>query len=65
VRVDDRGEKMGLKIREAEKQKVPYMLIVGDQEVENQLVSVRKRKEGDIGKLKVEEVLDALNINNE
>ena len=60
MKVDERTEKMGLKIRESEKQKVPYMLIVGDQEVENQMVSVRKRKVGDLGKLKLDEVLNIL-----
>ena len=60
VNVDDRAEKMGLKIRESEKQKVPFMMIVGDQEVEKQLVSVRKRKAGNLGQLKLDEVLDAL-----
>ena len=58
VKVDDRAEKMGLKIRESEKQKVPYMLVVGDQEVEKQLVSVRKRKEGDLGQMPMDKLLE-------
>ncbi|MCG3088898.1 threonine--tRNA ligase [Sporosarcina cyprini] len=58
VKVDDRAEKMGLKIRESEKQKVPYMLIVGDQEVDKQLVSVRRRKEGDLGQMPMDELLE-------
>ncbi|WP_430541063.1 threonine--tRNA ligase [Sporosarcina thermotolerans] len=62
VKVDDRAEKMGLKIRESEKQKVPYMMIVGDQEVEKQMVSVRKRKEGDLGQLLIDEVLNLLKV---
>ena len=49
VQVDDRNEKIGFKIREAEMQKIPYMLIVGDKEMEAETVSIRKRKEGDIG----------------
>lgn len=49
--VDDRQEKIGYKIREAQLQKVPYMLILGDKEVENKAVGVRSRKEGDIGQM--------------
>ncbi|MFD1204317.1 MULTISPECIES: threonine--tRNA ligase [Sporosarcina] len=60
VTIDDRAEKIGLKIRESEKQKVPYMMIVGDQEVENQKVSVRKRKEGDIGQLQLNDAVEML-----
>ena len=49
VEVDDREEKIGYKIREAQLQKVPYMLVVGDKEKEANTVGVRSRKEGDIG----------------
>ena len=49
VEADLRGEKIGYKIREAQLQKVPYMLVIGDQEVENNTVAIRKRGEGDIG----------------
>ena len=50
VELDDRNEKIGYKIREARLQKVPYMLIIGDSEVENNQVSVRRRGEdGDLG----------------
>jgi threonyl-tRNA synthetase len=49
VHVDDRNEKLGYKIREAQLQKVPYMLVVGDKEVEAQNVSVRHRQAGDLG----------------
>jgi len=49
VTVDDRKEKVNLKIREAQLQKIPYMLVVGDREVQNDLVSVRNRKHGDQG----------------
>ncbi len=55
VEVDRRNEKIGFKIREAEKQKIPYMLIVGKKEVDGGLVSVRKRKQGDLGQSTVEE----------
>ncbi len=47
--IDDRNEKMGYKIREAQTQKVPYMLVVGDKEVQNRQVSVRNRFQGDEG----------------
>jgi len=54
VEVDDRQEKVGYKIREAQVQQVPYMLIVGDNEVEDKTVSVRHRREGDIGAVKID-----------
>jgi len=47
--VDERNEKVNLKIREAQLQKVPYMLVVGGREQENGQVSVRNRKLGDLG----------------
>lgn len=47
--VDERNEKIGYKIREAQLEKVPYMLVIGDREVENKTVAVRKRGEGDKG----------------
>jgi threonyl-tRNA synthetase len=53
--VDDRNEKIGKKIREAELNKVPFMLIVGEQEEANQQVSIRQRKEGDLGAMSTEE----------
>ena len=49
VEVDDRNEKTGYKIREAQLQKIPYMLIVGEKEVESNTVSVRSRENGDLG----------------
>ena len=49
VRLDDRNEKVNLKIREHQLQKVPYMLVVGDREAQNGTVSVRHRKKGDLG----------------
>ena len=55
VEVDDRNEKTGYKIREAQLEKVPYMLVVGPKEVEGNLVSVRSREDGDIGTMKIEE----------
>ena len=49
VRFDDRNEKVGYKIREAQMQKIPYMLVIGDKEKENNQVAVRSREDGDIG----------------
>lgn len=49
VEVDERNEKIGYKIREAQLEKIPYILVVGDKEVEARTVAVRKRGEGDIG----------------
>ncbi|NLJ31278.1 MAG: threonine--tRNA ligase [Clostridiales bacterium] len=50
---DTRSEKIGYKIREAQLQKIPYMLVVGDKEVESGAVSVRSRKSGDLGSMEV------------
>jgi threonyl-tRNA synthetase len=55
VEVDDRSEKIGKKIRDAQMQKIPYMLIVGDRDIENQTVSPRHRSEGDLGAMSFEE----------
>jgi threonyl-tRNA synthetase len=49
VEVDDRGERMNAKIRDAQNQKIPYMLVIGDREVEQGTVSVRLRTEEDLG----------------
>lgn len=53
VELDDRNEKIGYKIREAQLEKVPYMLIIGDKEAEQGTVAVRSRKEGDLGSMDV------------
>ena len=55
--IDERSEKIGYKIREAQMQKLPYMLLIGDKEVEAGQVSVRERARGDIGARTVEEFL--------
>lgn len=55
VEADTRSEKIGYKIREGQLQKIPYLLIVGDKEIEEKTVSVRKRKQGDIGSISLEE----------
>ena len=57
VEIDERSEKIGYKIREAQLQKIPYMLIIGDKEAESGTVSVRMRGEGDIGAMAVDDFL--------
>jgi threonyl-tRNA synthetase len=56
VKVDLRSEKVGYKIREGQLQKIPYMLVVGDKEVEAASVAVRNRKKGDLGPSSVSEI---------
>ena len=58
--LDDRSEKIGYKIREAQLEKVPYMLLMGDKDIENNTVSVRSRKKGDIGAMTMEEFLSKI-----
>ena len=58
VSVDARNEKVGYKIREAQLQKVPYMLVVGRREAENKAVAVRLRTEEDLGAMSVEAFLE-------
>ena len=60
VELDSRPEKMGYKIREAQVQKIPYMLVIGDKEIEAGAVGVRKRAEGDIGQISVEEFISKI-----
>ena len=60
VEVDDRAEKIGYKIREAQLQKVPYMLVVGDKEQEAGEVGVRNRKDGDVGAMKLEDFVEKI-----
>lgn len=55
VEANVRSDKIGAKIRDAQMQKVPYMLVLGDQELEAKTVAVRERKEGDIGAMSLEE----------
>ena len=61
VSVDDRNEKIGKKIRDNELKRVPYMLIVGEKEVENKQLSVRKQGEGDVGVMTIEEFSKFIN----
>jgi threonyl-tRNA synthetase len=58
--VDDRNEKIGKKIRESEIKKTPYMLVIGEKEFENNLVSVRQRSEGDIGSMSIEDFVKTI-----
>ncbi len=60
VQVDDRNEKIGFKIREAELQKIPYMIIVGEKEAKSGQISVRKRKKGDIGQFEVKHFIEQI-----
>ncbi len=59
--VDDRFEKISKKIRDAEIKKIPYMLIIGEEEMNASSLSVRKKHEGDIGKMSVDDLLSMLN----
>ena len=62
VECDLRAEKIGYKIREAQVQQTPYMLVVGDKEIESASISVRHRKEGDLGAMDAQAFIDmALN----
>lgn len=54
VTTDTRSEKVGYKIREAQLEKIPYMIVIGDKEIESGTISVRGRKDGDIGSMTVE-----------
>jgi threonyl-tRNA synthetase len=57
VTLDERGEKIGAKIRDAQMQKVPYMLVLGDREAAEGTVAVRSRKEGDQGAQSLQDFL--------
>jgi threonyl-tRNA synthetase len=61
ARIDDRNEKTGKKIRDAELDRVPYMLIVGEKEEADQSVSVRKQGEGDLGSQSIQSFADQIN----
>lgn len=55
VELDDRSEKIGYKIREAQLEKIPYMAIIGDKEIEANAIGLRSRTEGDLGQMELEE----------
>ena len=58
--IDERAEKMGYKIRQAQLEKIPYMIIAGDNEAETNTLSVRSRRDGDLGSMTAAELLDRL-----
>ena len=60
VEFDDRNEKIGKKIREAELSRVPYMLVVGEKEMNDGVVSIRRQGKGDVGSVKVEEFIASI-----
>lgn len=60
VTVDNRNEKIGYKIRQAQLEKIPYFFIVGDKEVEDRTVSLRSRKDGDLGASPLEDVISKI-----
>ena len=62
VETDLRNEKIGFKIREAQMQKIPYMLIIGDKEVENGVVAVRSRKDGDQGAMSLDQFIRQITV---
>lgn len=62
VNVDNRNEKIGFKIRESENKKIPYMIIIGDKEVENNNISVRQHLKGDIGKFELNEFKEKIKL---
>ncbi|MBS1516688.1 MAG: threonine--tRNA ligase [Bacteroidetes bacterium] len=62
VKIDERNEKIGYKIRESENLKIPYMMIIGDKEAEEGSVSVRQHKKGDIGKFELNEFIEKLKL---
>ena len=63
--LDDKAEKIGFKIREAQLDKVPYMVIVGQKEADSGEISVRKREDGDIGSMKVQSFIELLQKDGE
>ena len=58
VLTDDRNEKVGYKIRDNELHKIPYMLVIGDREVESGQLPVRRRLKGDLGQMSIERFLN-------
>ncbi|UCE06687.1 MAG: threonine--tRNA ligase, partial [bacterium] len=60
VKVDDRNEKVNFKIREAELQKIPYMIVVGEKESQSRNISVRKRKKKDLGQFELNDFIDQI-----
>ena len=57
VELNKDNETLGKKIRESEKQKIPYILVIGDKEIEADAIAVRQRGKGDLGQMKIEEFI--------
>ena len=62
VSLDERNEKVGYKIREAENKKIPYMLVLGDKEVNEGLISIREHKKGDTGKMELNKFIEIIKL---
>jgi threonyl-tRNA synthetase len=60
--VDERNDKIGFKIREGEREKVPYLVILGDKEIQSGKISLRKRKTGDLGAFSLDEALEKFKL---
>ena len=60
--LDDRNETIGKKIRESELSKIPYMVIIGEKEAKNNTISLRKHKEGDLGSIKIDLLIEKINL---
>ena len=60
VEINKNNETLGKKIRGAEMQKIPYLLVIGDKEIETKSVAVRKRSEGDIGQIKIDKFIEKI-----
>ena len=60
IEVDDRDEKIGKKIRQAQLDKIPYMLVMGDKEVEENTLAVRSRNDGELGSMKIDDLTERL-----
>ena len=56
------NETIGKKIRESELSKIPYMLVIGEKEAKNNTISLRKHKEGDLGSIKIDELIEKINL---
>jgi threonyl-tRNA synthetase len=63
--IDDRNEKIGYKIRQAQLEKIPYFFIVGDKEVEEKTISLRSRRDGDFGAMPMQDVIEKIFEENE
>lgn len=65
INLDNRNEKIGYKIRESENKKIPYMIVIGDKEVESGNISVRQHIKGDIGKFELNEFIEKLKLQSQ